>query len=1513
MNDETPEGGAPEELSEQYISEAILFVVNWHAATVNMRLYPPSSSMVTDTVESALTHLEKLFEWRDSFSVSVLENSLLVDDVRLEEIEQQKAPIKSFVQWMNERMLTHLEFAKGVTSEDMTNLFEVLSLATDKDHRDNLAEKLAEVGVSNVTINQRVYVAISAGEEYADGIRKGSPLDALKDELLMRYLMGQVDMGQVQDKELVDVLSDPGKVGGLLSTFISVEGSEGGVLVRSQKAEEALGTLSTMVDQVTDPALRDMLSGQIGSIISEMTPREMTSMLTGESPENLNIRHVRERVITMLSDNQLLEMVDSLIDEYMEMKGEADELETEWTREKLRNLNELLIEVREDRGDAISEVIDHKLEVAGVEEERDPGTGRRVLSAYQLLGGPLDEEFIKLEGDIDQEITEQVRRLYAMEEDDLAAGMLTTLAANLKQESPSVRRFAAGLVKETLESLEREYQLLASEVLEKTLVEDIIAEHDYAAYVPQVDSVAVIARRYMQEGMTDRASGIVDLLKEQTDPEQEKGQELVKHAGSVVEMLTGPEGMIDMHALLLEEDEEKRFNTVRALADLGPDALVPLVDVVKDRGDIDLRDRALEALQSTGEVGVEALLSELGKKNPWYVYRNILNVVADLKLQQAVEPVGVMVSNPDERIRREALRSLARIGSRQSVPIVLSAANDASLAVRRTAVRVLGMFGDSSVAPFLMDVINSQGPRGRDEDQAVMEAACLALGDLHDTNYIPQLTELLGKGGLFKKARPDEIRAAACIALGTIGDERVVPVLERSMKDPSMMVRSSAEKALRKLSGAITTPEPISLEDDEEPGVSVATVPAEQEVYRPHRPPPHREAAPPMPLEEHDESIQPAPETAAPEPGAEHVDEMPPPEAMEAQPVPDETGLEEVPAQEAPVEPYSLEILEGPAETAPPQTAGLEEPATPELHLAEEPVDIEEPAIPEPPDVEEPAGLEVPATPYLRSVEAPAEHEADLMPEEAPTEYRAPEEPFVPEAVVGEEAPVVVEPGPSTEAIEAEHADEIEARDRVELEEEIPAEAAVGLDETFEEPSEIEKLLKQDATLEGGEAESFQEEVEFEEAVEIDRPTEIEQLIKQEGTDELEATVEPEQPTGLLDAVDLEGEDEAEPQAGLLDSVDLEEEIQLEHPAGLLDAVDLDETLELEVGSELSGGAELEGAGPDTVETAPIAESGEPGSRTAPRLPAPPEWVEMPRADDLVPAGEAEGMEEPAQPAASAESPDLDQLEKMYLEDIDKVEELELPAEEIAGPPESEEEPSTIERFIQEATPPEEPAPPFEPEEPPPLEGKAGPGQDVELPPEWRLPGESAAPASSAEPPETSGFILQEAPATGVSEEAALEEPSSIETGPAEEPEQPEEPADQLEPPEIPEEDVVFPEELVEDVPPRPQGEEAEGPAEYGPTTIEGFIEAPKEFGPTTIEGFIEGTSPLEQPAQPEPPPPEAAPPAPLQPEQAATQVPPPPETPSWMEPTQVPYPPRPAGENPPAPPEEPPPPSRWK
>lgn len=899
---ETPQTGPGALLPDNYVRDVIAFLVNAHAATVNMRLYPPTSTMVTDTFSKARDALTDVFDTSESLSIATVENNLLVDEVRLDDLEQQKAPIKSFVAWMTERGLSNIEFRKGLTGEELQTFFSVLSGVTDAADRARMSEELGEQGVEHIHVNQRVYVAVNTSEtgEIIGGVQGSSaPLDALKDELLMRYLMGKVDLGDVEDRELVQVLSDPGKVGGLLSRFLGEEGTEGSVLMRSEKAEEALDSLAELVNQIDDEGLRDAMSDQITSVIAEMSPREMTSVLSGKAPETLDIRHIRENVITMLSDNRLLDIIDSLIDEYIDMKGETGELETEWTRERLADLNELLMEVRKgDKAGAISEAIDKKLDEAGISEERDPHTGKRILSAYEMLGGPIEEGDIQLEDGVDQTVPRQIRQLYAMEESDLAAGMLLKVLENLRQESPAVRRFAAGLIRETLEGLDEEHGLQAVDVVRPRMVEDLAREDDYETFVREVDSAAIMAELYMKSGRGEDASSILDVLVAVSNEDSDKGEELVKRAGQTLSNLMGPEGMINVEELLLEEDPEKRLKTIQTLANLGPSALTPLVDMVKDRGQIEMRDLALEAIQAAGEPGITALLGELEKDNQWYVYRNILNVVADLKLVQGLPQVTAMVSNPDERIRREAVRSLARIGSRESLDVVKGAANDQSIAVRRTAVRVLGLFGDPSVAPFLLDIIHGTGLRGKDEDQSVVEAACLSIGDLRDPSNAPQLIELLGKGGLFKKGRPDEIRAAACIALGNIGDASAIPALERMAKDPSVVVRGSAEKALRRLKGEVSVPEPLGAEEIAEvaghperapiaPGMARPVEPLE----RPEEPvlgegtgwlaagAPEQAPAQPAYREPQPQPIEPVVREMEPPPAAPHTGEAPTPAA----------------------------------------------------------------------------------------------------------------------------------------------------------------------------------------------------------------------------------------------------------------------------------------------------------------------------------------------------------------------------------------------------------------------------------------------------------------------------------------------------------------------------------------------------------------------------------------------------------------------------------------------------------
>lgn len=224
-----------------------------------------------------------------------------------------------------------------------------------------------------------------------------------------------------------------------------------------------------------------------------------------------------------------------------------------------------------------------------------------------------------------------------------------------------------------------------------------------------------------------------------------------------------------------------------------------MVEMVKERGHMELRDSAILALAAAGPVGAQALIAELSRENPWYAYRNILNVLADIKCVEATGQIGSMVHNPDERIRREAVRSLARIGNPGSIPIVLEAVNDSSPAVRRTAVRVQGMFKDPFVADNLFGIIyaSCQGPRAKHEE-GVAEAACLALGDLRDRTQVPRLLELIRKSGLFRRGCQTRSGPPHVWRSGRLATRRRYPCLRKRLRTRA---RSSGAAPRRRSAG----------------------------------------------------------------------------------------------------------------------------------------------------------------------------------------------------------------------------------------------------------------------------------------------------------------------------------------------------------------------------------------------------------------------------------------------------------------------------------------------------------------------------------------------------------------------------------------------------------------------------------------------------------------------------------------------------------------------------------------
>ncbi|MCG2796049.1 MAG: HEAT repeat domain-containing protein, partial [Actinomycetia bacterium] len=95
----------------------------------------------------------------------------------------------------------------------------------------------------------------------------------------------------------------------------------------------------------------------------------------------------------------------------------------------------------------------------------------------------------------------------------------------------------------------------------------------------------------------------------------------------------------------------------------------------------------------------------------------------------------------------------------------------------------------------LMEVVAPRKKGEPPEEDSVLMNACHSLEKLNVRQAVPALVEI-ARGGKRHDTYTEEVRAYATSALGGIGGQDAQKALRKLLKDNSMLIRSSARKAL---------------------------------------------------------------------------------------------------------------------------------------------------------------------------------------------------------------------------------------------------------------------------------------------------------------------------------------------------------------------------------------------------------------------------------------------------------------------------------------------------------------------------------------------------------------------------------------------------------------------------------------------------------------------------------------------------------------------------------------------
>lgn len=180
----------------------------------------------------------------------------------------------------------------------------------------------------------------------------------------------------------------------------------------------------------------------------------------------------------------------------------------------------------------------------------------------------------------------------------------------------------------------------------------------------------------------------------------------------------------------------------------------------------------------------------------WYVIRNALVIIGEIRDPSRVAQLGGFLGHDDVRVRREAVRTLARIGTPEAVDVLLSTMekrkSDSDLQMQ--ALLFLGALKQRAALPHLLRFVTSADPLLR--HAALTRGAVKALGEIGAEEAVGPLAALMNRRKLLYKRRFQEIQEAAALALARIGTPEARSALSIAARQGTGRLAQTATRAL---------------------------------------------------------------------------------------------------------------------------------------------------------------------------------------------------------------------------------------------------------------------------------------------------------------------------------------------------------------------------------------------------------------------------------------------------------------------------------------------------------------------------------------------------------------------------------------------------------------------------------------------------------------------------------------------------------------------------------------------
>ncbi|MEI6313856.1 MAG: hypothetical protein WCO89_03215 [Syntrophus sp. (in: bacteria)] len=704
----------------------ILAIMN--IAIINLRLYPPTSATVVSAIDKLFQTLQMLFEREPSLIISEVDKNLLIGDELLSQKDLERPQIAAFLESLLNLGVRSVTFNKDLTRKELFSFLEIMGekpIAIKK--AGGLSHVMTKRNVSHILLDQKIYIAKDSKQQLLARLE-------IQDDTIIQYLTGDADAGLGLDiQQVKELAQNTDWLGRVFKSGLSQIINNKDLLPNIQLSENMVRMLG-ILDKIVDKKDQNKFSHFIAKSIADLDA-DMIGLVLTQHSEQLFDGKLFQEVIDEIDEAKFQEVADivGVLERSASLTGMKS---TKATSPGYRSVYQRLI--NSDRG-AQLQLRSEKGKPGGNDEK-----GGKINALKQevqpILSG--HEESFK-NPSLMASVADIVNELADHEEFETADALIDRLAEALLSDKQDIRDQAAEALVKVIDNLPEKRLDEVVRKLSTTLTKWITLETSATPAYKKIcyrlkDQIVAFIRekRYAECLPLLNVFHLIDygLL--------DKNETAQKIASDIIMELSPPERLDMLFEIYASLKENEQKDLGRVLSRIGPASLNRLMDILRDHPVSDERVKILHLFIEIGQPALSVIKNETLRDRPWFFHRNLAYLLGHIKGPTTVEALQTMLMHRHDKVRREALDSLYRVGESETGPVLLSILPAVDDAFKTNIIEILGKIKYKEATPALMAIMKSRPFIVSSERSDLEEVICVSLGKIGAPEAVPLLTEI---------------------------------------------------------------------------------------------------------------------------------------------------------------------------------------------------------------------------------------------------------------------------------------------------------------------------------------------------------------------------------------------------------------------------------------------------------------------------------------------------------------------------------------------------------------------------------------------------------------------------------------------------------------------------------------------------------------------------------------------------------------------------------------------------